>query len=179
MGKYKLINPFILGTFQTSYEAKSVDDAAKNLWNNFSKHLTNNVPVFAFTMMDENNGQLTHFLLKEDMKDGKVNYTLSDFSVSASAKAISKLNDEFHRLSAQFGGKKHRYDDNDEDVEEDDEIVKKFKKIRKLQFKHLHEPIVYMKYYPTFYHIDDIYIPTFVVPVTPYIEINFSTAFWG
>lgn len=46
---YKLLNPYILGSMETSVTAPNSNDAAKLLYTNFSKHLKNKLPGFLFS----------------------------------------------------------------------------------------------------------------------------------
>lgn len=177
MVKYTIVNPFIAGTFKTVYEGATPLEGAKKFWAEFSKILTNNVPSFSFTLQEGENNKMYHFNVKEDMKDGKVNYTISEMALALSPPAINKLTNEVGKLQTQFGGRPYRYED---DLSDDDEIIHKFNKLnKKLHFNHMRGPIVYFKYFPGLYGVDDVYIPTFVVPIVPYMNINFSTAFWG
>ena len=41
--KYKLVNPYIKGEFETKLKAKNSIEAAKSFYNNLSEHFNNNV----------------------------------------------------------------------------------------------------------------------------------------
>ena len=49
---YKLINPYIKGTFESKLEANNSIEAAKTFYKNLSEHFNNNVPKFYFTIQD-------------------------------------------------------------------------------------------------------------------------------
>lgn len=179
MVKYTVVNPFMVGSFQTTYEGASALDAAKNFWGKFSSQLTNNLPSFSFTMQEDGSKKLSHFNVKEEMEGGKVNFVISEKILTLTDAAVDKLNKEIDSLKTQYGGRRHREeDDSSSSSDTDEQIIKKFNKMNKLRFNHLNSPIVYFRYFPGLYAVDDVYIPTFITPVIPYVEVNFSTAFW-
>lgn len=176
---FEIVNPVIIGTFKIKYDETSALEAAKKFWNKFSNLITNELPQTFFTMRDES-GKLFHFKVKES-QNGK---SISDFSIEMidekhpkEAEAVSK---KFDTLMQQTGGYEHRRRrDDDSSTDSDssvDEVIEKFKKINRLSHK---QPIAYYYYDPTIYDTKSLYMPVFTYPITPYIEMGFSTAFWG
>lgn len=178
MVKYTVVNPFMVGKFETTYEGSDAMDAAQKFWTKFSTKLTNNLPLFSFTIKDIKTDKLHHFDVKEQMTGGGVKTELTEKALVLSSSAVNKLNEEVSRLNKQYGGRKSN-DDSSSSEDTDYKIIKKFNKLNKLNFPQPYGPIVYFKYFPGLYGMEDIYIPTFIAPVIPYIELNFSTAFWG
>ena len=86
---------------------------------------------------------------------------------------------------------RNRYDNDDSDSSdssssesesEDDEdfIYEKLKKLKMANNAKMYgKPIVYWWYTPTLYRLDRFYMPTLCAPLTPYVEINLSSAFLG
>lgn len=169
MSNYKLINPYIEGTMVTSFSGASHLDAACSAWNSLSKYITNNVPKFAFTLENINDGQLYHFLVKESLSGNRAaDYKISEINLKLKADAISQFK---NRLSMR-GGKKHRkHDDDDESSSSSSSTSDVFSAIKLSKLYTKSQPIVYWWYDPLIYEVESIYIPTFVAPIVPYIEV--------
>uniref|UniRef100_A0A6C0ACD2 Uncharacterized protein n=1 Tax=viral metagenome TaxID=1070528 RepID=A0A6C0ACD2_9ZZZZ len=187
MTKYQLVNPYIEGDFQTSYSAKTPDECAEQVWDNLSGYLTGNVPKFAFTLKQESNNKLYHFLVKESVKGDLVDYSLTKLNIDLNKDAVKQLNSKINKFSSvtQNGGKKSQKEeeeDDDDDSSSDDELEELYEKVMKKRYKHQTQPILYWWYTPSLYQytVGSVFCPTFVVPLTPYVEIYpLSTAFWG
>jgi len=176
---YKLINPSIEGQLVTTFKAKSDLDAANKAWTSISKYISNNVPTFAFTLENTKDGSLSHFLLKEKL-DGKKNatYNISKLKVDAD----KKKEDEFrNRLAKQAGGRKHRRDKKEGEDDSSSSSSSSSSDIKLLSpfspfglgsiYNSYNSPISYWNYDPYYYNLNSLFIPTFVYPLTPYIEI--------
>jgi hypothetical protein len=190
MTKYNLVNPCIGGSIDTQYGGKSHLEAAKNAWEDFSQHLTNSVPKFAFTLERATDGKLYHFTVNEKIGGGKnASYSITELDVNLSPKQISSLKSDYNnmqnKLEGQLGGKKHRYHDGDKKNDKDDSSSSSesdsdlANAIRLLKYKQQNQPIVYWWYNPLVYRTNDLYIPTFVAPLSPYVHINLNSAFMG
>lgn len=186
MSSYQVINPCITGKFNTSYSGKTPLEAATNFWDSLSNHITNNVPKFAFTM-EGGDGRLHHFIVEERVSkknthDGKIN--ISELSLGLTADKISAFKNMCNKAkNNKFGGAhKKRYKD-DDSSDSDDEINEEDheldKKLNLLKFRNVSQPIPYVWYFPAVYEINKIYIPTFKIPLTPYVEIEVSSAIMG
>ena len=184
MPSYHLINPCITGEFNTDYSGKTPLEAATAFWDTLSNHITNNVPKFAFTM-EGTDGRLHHFMVEEKVSsknthDGKIN--ISELSLGMTADKISTFKNMCGKASNnKFGGAhKQRYKDNDDsssdEINDDSDLDKK---LNLLKFRNVSQPIPYVWYYPAIYEIKNIYIPTFKIPLTPYVEIELSSAIMG
>lgn len=182
---YHLINPCITGEFNTDYSGNTPLEAANSFWDTLSNHITNNVPTFAFTM-EGTDGRLHHFMVEEKVSkknthDGKIN--ISELSLGLTADKISAFKDMCGKANRKIGGAhKHRYKDNDDsssddEINDDDSVLDK--KLNLLKFRNVSQPIPYVWYYPAIYEIKNIYIPTFKIPLTPYVELELSSAILG
>ena len=187
--KLKLVNPLLIGQFNTTYNVEKPLDAAVNFWNDLSLNITNNMPTMRITFLDDKK-ELYHFKINEKMQGGSksVNFTVKQelFNISQKDKNefINVVNKEEQKIKnqaeSQSGGKiknapkKKDYEisssssssssDSDSDSEDDDELYD-FSKYRRLS-----QPIIYYSYRPFIYKITRFFTPTFVLPLTPYIR---------
>ena len=166
--QYKLVNPVIKGNLKTLFTEKSHFDAAQKCWEKLSSHFTNNVPLFAFSLQRVNDNQLFHFTVKENKKDGNVMYNIKELNLQLNKEEENDFKNAVTK--AQQGGRKSRYNDNADDSSSDDELKSKYNKMLKGP-----TPISWWWYYPIPYKLDTVFIPTFAVPLTPYVEIQYST----
>lgn len=186
MSSYQLVNPYIGGEFKTTYAAKSPFSAAKDAWQSLSPHLTSYVPRFAFTMQRLSDNKLFHYVIKEeiinDSSSGKnVNYSLSD--LEADNKHADEIKDflkhvnNYRNKKGGKGKKKKDDDSSDSDSDLDDDSDEEiYSKVRSRNT----QPITWFVYYPLkTYKIDKLYLPTFVLPLTPTVQINMSSAWLG
>lgn len=177
MSNYKLINPSIEGNITSSFSGTSQLDAAVDTWNSLSKYITNNVPRFAFTLENSGDGTLHHFLVKENLSGGgSANYKISEINVDMKASDIKSFKNRianFKKSKAQEGGKKHKkhHHDDDDSSSSSTSSSEIFSALKLYKQATRPVPIGYWWYDPLVYRLDSIYIPTFVAPLTPYIEV--------
>ncbi|ARF11333.1 hypothetical protein Klosneuvirus_1_190 [Klosneuvirus KNV1] len=174
MSNYKLINPYIEGTLVTTFTAPSQLDAACSAWETLSKYITNTVPKFAFTLKNVNDGTLSHFIVKESLRGGKsADYKIKELDLKLSKDTVK----QFEKRLAMKGGKKHKKDKKDGDDEDDSSSSSSSSSSDEFSAIKLHkmytkaQPITYWWYDPIVYEIESVYIPTFVAPLLPYIEV--------
>ena len=173
--KFKLVNPQIQGNFQSNVDAPSAEDAAKKIWNKLSKYLTNNVPRFGFTMKG-GNGTLHHFMVKENVQGNMVDYEIEKFTPKIKKTIMNDFKRKIKGIEQQGGKFKKQYGGKKKDYEIDD--YEMFKLLKKHEQRLLTQPIVYWWYDPLIYAVDTIYIPTFTIPLYPYVEIYMNSAFF-
>lgn len=188
MSKYTLLNPHIHGKFDTVFSGNSPLDAGTNAWNSMSEYFRGPLPKFAFTMERNTDKQLFHFLVKETrLENGKkisdweieeiqpnlTSSEIKDFNDKLNLKRQSDLQDDRN----QTGGKHHHHHDDDDDDSSstsESDIYHKYKLLKNKPAL----PIMYWWYYPSLYQTS-LFIPTFVYPLIPFIEIEYSSAFFG
>lgn len=180
MTNFQLVNPYIEGDFKSVFSGKSSYDAAQKAWDSLSEHLTNNVPKFGFTLERMNDKKLVHFVVKENINDGLVDYKLIEHNVEMSDDEVSRLQDKVDNFRKQSGGRRKKRDDSDSESHELDlsDSSEVYSKVMYNKYLHQSQPIVYMWYNPLVYRFDTLFIPTFTVPLTPYIEIELSSAYF-
>ena len=93
MTNFRLVNPYIEGDFNKVYSGKTAQTAARNVWENLSKHITNNVPKFAFTLERVNDGELFHYMIQEKSQivDGNMNAQINLSEIEVNQKNIAKF----------------------------------------------------------------------------------------
>lgn len=171
MGKYQLVNPVIIGTFSNTYDATNPSNAAKKFWENLTsdnKYITGDIPKFLFTMKNENN-KLHHFMVKEKLSGRHADYTISELNVNLPANKQKKFMNASEKVAnkVQSGGgaKNKRYDD---DSSSDEDINDLFNYVR---LKKAVRPITYWWYTPSIYNDPVLFTPSFVAPISPYIQL--------
>ena len=193
--KLKLVNPLLVGQFNTTYNVDKPLDAAVNFWNDLSSHLTNNMPTMRITFMDDKK-ELYHFKIQERMHGGakNVNFSVKEETYKLSEKDkkafINYVEKEETKIKSQAeeqsGGKmknapkKKDYErsssssstglsssssDSSDSSDDEDGALYDFSKYRRLS-----QPIIFYSYTPFLYKITRFYTPTFVLPLTPYIR---------
>ena len=191
--KLKLVNPLLIGQFNTTYNVEKALDAAVNFWNDLSAHTTNNMPSMRITFVDEKE-ELHHFKIQEKVQEGSrsVNFSVKQENHNISEKNKNKFlehvkkeeNKIKNKAETQSGGKmknapsKKDYEisssssssnlssDSDSDLSDDEDgLLYDFSKYRRLS-----QPIIYYSYTPFLYKITRFYTPTFVLPLTPYVR---------
>jgi hypothetical protein len=115
--KYTLANPFVTGSINTSIDSDNHNDAAKTLYTRVSKHFTNNLPRFFFSIIDENN-KLRHYQVNEKKLGKEVNFTIKTAEMKKSGE--QKVLAIYNKLTSQEGGKKKVFDDKSSSSSESD-----------------------------------------------------------
>ena len=177
MGKYQLVNPVIVGTFNNVYSAKNSDDAAKQFWETLTsdnKYVTGNIPKFLFTLKDENSEKLYHYMVKETLEGRQANYTITHIDVDIKDDLQKKFMDKSNEIRNNAdklmdgGRRRRRYDDDDDSDSSDEDLDDLFKYIRS---KKAVRPISYWWYTPSIYNIDTVFTPSFIAPLSPYVQL--------
>lgn len=172
MSNYKLINPYIEGTIVTTYSAPTALDAANSAWESLSKYITNTVPKFAFTLKNTNDGSLSHFIVKETLRGGKsAEFKIKQLDLKLSKDTVKQFE---KRLSMKGGKKHHKHSDKDDDEDDSSSSSSSSDEYSAIRLHKMYtkaQPITYWWYDPIVYEIPSVYIPTFVTPLLPYIEV--------
>jgi hypothetical protein len=174
MPNYKLVNPNIQGTLSTSYDASSPLNAANSFWNDFTKHIYNGLPKFAFSMKDDD-GKLHNFICHEKESGDSENFNIEEVEVKSSD--ANKLEKRLQQLGGQTKEpekKKKRNDDDDDDEDEEDAFDTEDERYNRIRYnRNLTAPIVYWWYTPALYtqYLKSFYMPTFY-KLAPYVEVE-------
>jgi len=195
MKSYKLTNPYIIGSMNTKFQAKSSLEAAKDAYDNLSQYFGNHMPVFRFTLkrlssdgeiMNGSANSFLHFEVNERKnKNDIVNYEIQPIE-GVKKESIknyqSRLNKVVHqdleeKEKLKGGAKKKKYVSESEfdDDDDDDEISDYFDmdEERPRRGPLVYEPISYYWYDPFLYPlVDRLYVPTFVLPLQPRVVFD-------
>lgn len=185
MKSFKVVNPLIIGQFNTEYTAENGLQAVSQFWNDVGSHITNNLPQTYITLKDNNNN-LSHYKILEKINGGSktADFTISEFNLDLSDEQKNKFLkkvDTFESkttktLEKQTGGvvkrkqSRSKRDDSSSsssssDLSSDDDYYN-FSK-----YKRLSQPIAMWYYTPTLYGVKSVFLPTFNVPIVPYVKL--------
>jgi hypothetical protein len=183
MNSFKLVNPLIIGQFNTEYTADNGLQAVSQFWNDLGSHITNNLPHTYVTLKDNNNN-LSHYKISEKFNGGSktADFTISEFNLNLSEKQKNKFlkkvstfeSKTTKTLEKQTGGvvkrkqSRTRKDDSSSsssDSSSDDDYYN-FSK-----YKRLSQPIAMWYYTPNLYGVRSVFLPTFNVPIVPYVKL--------
>lgn len=177
--EYVLVNPLIGGSLKTKFSAKSDIDAAKKAYDSVSEYFNNNIPVFNYTLQKVSNektqigggknSDYIHFQSVESKNGNQVDFRIIPLKVTGNSKELKKFRDSIKKMGtkAQFGGAKHKYDDDDDWLKDTEDDY-----FPKLTYTSIYSsPISYWYYDPYVFKSLKYWMPTFVAPITPYISI--------
>lgn len=187
---FELVNPYIDGSFETTYDAKTPLDGADMFWKAFSKLIVNHISEFFFTLKDSETDKLYSFKVSESKSDdGEVKYTIVPIDIELTQKERYAFDENIRKLVKQSGGRHNIFDDSssssssssssdfyndDDDIEIVDHAIIKFNKLRVRK-----RPISYYIYNPSLYRLSSTVIPIFTYPIAPVVKVDFSTALFG
>jgi len=175
--EYYLVNPLIGGNMKSRFRGKNEMDAAKKAYDTLSEYFNNNVPEFYFTLQHMTsekiqvgggkNTDYKHFRTVETKVGNQVDFRLKPFKVTKNGPQMKKLREKLKKLNSkmQLGGAKKKYDEDWLDDSDDNYFPRlKYSTV-------LTNPLTYWWYDPYVFRIQKYYIPTFVAPIAPYIQI--------
>jgi hypothetical protein len=181
--KYKLVNPYIKGEFETKLDAKNSLEAAKSFYKNLSEHFSNNVPKFYFTIQKggSGKGKFYHFEVKEKKVEDSVDFTIKPFEIKGEDEAMKQYLDNFDHFKGRYNGgakksrKGSRKSSRRSSRRASDEISSDsddFYREAKSYVPTASSPFYYMYYDPLLYKVDSVFIPTYYAYVSAFSEIN-------
>ena len=114
MKSFKLVNPLIVGNFNTEYTSESGLDAVSQFWNDFSSHITSNVPHIYVTLQEGGSEKLTHYKISEktNNKSKTAEFSIAEYNLDLSSSQEKKFLNEVNKyekkvnsqISRQVGG---------------------------------------------------------------------------
>jgi len=181
--QYKLINPYIKGTFDNNFEGDSADEVALKCWNKLSSHFANNVPKFGFTLQRVSDGKLSHYKVTEGKKGKTVEYVIKKATVDKKDEETLEKQVKDIEDNKMKGGKrrKHHRHLNDDDDDSSSSSSYDIYKYGKYSYKY---PISWFWYNPQLYRYPSVYIPSFNIPSTvssswyPYVEVQLANVYY-
>lgn len=187
--EYRLVNPQISNA-NTTARASSPAMALKEIWNGVSAHLSSHVPQMHVTVQNKQTGGLTHHLLEEEVSGDKINFKVSrplKMKMAGGMKEkfeseISRVRRE-HEVSLNGGAdddkkddskrsRKHKKDDSSSSSSSSssDDTYKK-RRHTKVKYDDVWLPPTQW-WYAAMYGTNYLYVPTFISPLTPSIQIS-------
>lgn len=181
VNKYKLVNPYIKGEFETKIDASNSLEAAKTFYKNLSEHFNNSVPKYYFTIQKggSGKGKFYHFEVNEKKKDDEVNYSIAPYKIDGEEKAVEQFIENFEKFKGRFNGKggakgkgrrKSKRSSKKYSDSSDSEDSYDFYREAKSYVPVTSQSLYYMYYDPLVYRLDSVYLPTYYAYATPYIE---------
>jgi hypothetical protein len=188
--EFQLVNPVVSGVKSTSF-AETAAAAAKNIWGEISGFFSSHVPSMTVTVENKETGELTHHEIKESQRGGGAENGSIRFTVSKPLKNVKMSGDQQDKFKAasskmrrQFGGgdddkdkdkkksRKHRKDDSSSSSSSssDDDTYKRRRRT-KVKYDDVWLPPTQW-WYAAMYGADYLYVPTFISPLTPSIQIS-------
>lgn len=172
VNKYKLVNPYIKGEFETKVDAQNSIDAAKVFYKNLSEHFSNSVPKYYFTIQKggSGKGKFYHFEVSEKRNDDEVNYSIQPYNIKGEDKAVEQFVENFGKFKSRFngGGKKSskkskkgskRRSRRSESSDSSDSYD--YYREAKTYVPLASQPLYYMYYDPLVYRVNSVYVPTY------------------
>ena len=161
---FNLINPRIK-TQEINSNKKIHNDAAEDIWSQFSPHIKNFTPEFYFSTQNSKSQQLFHYVVKESVENDRVKYTLKQYkSKKINEKVLlDHINQEKLQEETQNGGKKHRKHDSSSSSSDSssssEKLVYSLPKNNLIAYPSF-SSFSSFPYYPTVYGVPNIYLPT-------------------
>lgn len=162
--KFRLVNPYIKGQLETSVDADSPVDAANKCWNTMSSYFTNHLPIFGFSL--EGGGKLHHFSVEEHNDNKDVTYVIKPIEGKHDSRLMKRINS----MDKELKGGKHEDDDDSSSSSSSEEDI--YSHVRNKNLRN--QPISWWSYTPAVYSLNTVYMPTFVYPLKPYIEVTYA-----
>jgi hypothetical protein len=176
---FELVNPYIEGNFKKIFSDNNSILAAQKCYINLSKYIRNPMPKFYYTLRDMKSGQYHHFIVKEKAnKNNNASYKIEEINIDNNKKELEQFENNINEFRNKKGGLYIPENDNDDDdlFEEDTELYKSH--YNNIYNHRKDQPILYYWYDPYIYKINTLYIPHFVLPLTPLVQVNLSSAFF-
>ena len=189
---YRLVNPYIEGSFKTIVKAKNPSSAARYLYKNLSNMFTNHVKNFNFAIQNIETKGIIHFNVREQSKKGgsAIDFAIrkipSDTISNETNDNLIKQIDDLESFDQDGGRPREYYDDDDSEfstsAETESEYFREGMVIQPItKFTYF-----YLPYIPTVQTIkfvginandlNSLFMPTFSYPLRPIIQLRFELA---
>ncbi len=185
VNKYKLVNPYIKGEFETKLDAKNSIDAAKSFYKSLSEHFNNSVPKFYFTIQKggSGKGKFYHFVVNEKRKNEEVDYSIKPFEIKGEDKAMKNYLSNFENFKGRYNGgaRKNsrsskrgskRSSRRSSRLDSDSSDSSEYYREATTYVPVASQPFSYMYYDPILYQVDTVFFPTFYSYNTPFLLFN-------
>jgi|LauGreDrversion4_2_1035121.scaffolds.fasta_scaffold664020_2 hypothetical protein len=187
VNKYKLVNPYIKGEFETKVDAKNSVEAAKVFYKTLSEHFNNSVPKFYFTIQKggSGKGKFFHFVVNEKRKNEDVDYSIKPYEIKGEEQAMKNYLANFENFKGRYNGgarkgsrsrskKSSRKSSKHVDISSDSSDA--YYREATSYIPVASQPFTYMYYDPIVYQVDTVFFPTFYSYNTPFLLFNANTS---
>ena len=178
MPKYNLVNPTIIGSFDSTFSADNSLLAARVAYTELSKHFNNHIPTMHITLQ-KGGKKLYNFKISEHRDQNELSFNIEpiDSAIDKAAEKafIGAISEFISSLKNQenFTGGKQDDDNNRRDKSLDllkEEILRRI-----LPWISYNDPISLYWYRPLLYgSYIDWYLPSWFVSTSPYVIISNS-----
>lgn len=182
VSEFQLVNPYIKGNFNKNFTGGSARAVASKVWASLSKNFSSPLKRYYFTIQKAG-GKLYHYEVKEKLNGSHIDYTIREIGASGD-KQVQQFKSKLAKLQRKSGGaekekKKKVIDDEDDDDSSSSSSSSSSESSSSDLYSALRpryivaeEPINYYWYDPVIYDITELYVPTFVSPLTPMVQIE-------
>ena len=172
---YRLVNPYIEGSFDGVVRAKNSFSGGKKLYDAISGHFTNHLDNFYMTIQNIETKEITNFKIEEKRSNSSVvDYNLVKLDKKFSPELEKKLVTAIDKIETQTAGGKHKTDDSSDSSSSESDYYK---------FKFPVSPINrFVYFYMPYYKLDVVgltladtyrlFMPTFSLPINPVVELR-------
>jgi hypothetical protein len=179
---YQLVNPYVGGEFKKIFNGSSPLKAAQHAWDNLSKYFSSHVPKLHFTLETVKDRKMHHFLVKEGVNGNKIDYSLTEVKKKPKNKNLNRFTNKLRKLQGGAkdslnGGKKHSHLKEDESSSSSSSTSDSsdYYTRARTKYSYLEQPIIYWWYDPSLYDVDRFFVPSFIPPLTPIIEVQYPS----
>jgi hypothetical protein len=183
--KYKLVNPYIKGEFESKIDAKNSVEAAKIFYKNLSEHFNNSVPKFYFTIQKggSGKGKFYHFQVKEKKSNDSVDYNIKPFEIKGEDNAMTQYLKNFENFKGRYNGGAKRSSKRSSkrgskrgsklsDMDDSSSDSDYFYNEAQSYVPVVSQPFYYIYYDPLLYNVDTVFFPTFYAYASPFLIFN-------
>lgn len=181
---FELINPYIEGEFKRIFNGSESIKAAKKCYMSMSEYIRSPIPKFHYTLKNIKTGKYHHFVVREKLKkNNNADFSIEEIKINHTKDELKQFENklETFKQKNQKGGRRRKYDDSSEDSDylDDEDSSEYYDRYRHSYPYRTDQPILYYWYEPLLYKINRFYVPHFVLPLSPLVEVNLSSAFFG
>lgn len=177
---FELINPYIEGEFKRIFSADECIKAAKKCHISMAEYIRSPMPKFYYTLKNIKSGKLHHFVVKEKIKkNNSADFNIEEIKINHTKEELQNFHKKLDNFK-QKGGKRRKLDDSsdsDSDFMDDDSSDYYHRSKYSYPYR-TDQPILYYWYDPLLYKVNRFYLPHFVLPLSPLVEVNLSSAFF-
>lgn len=180
---FQLVNPYIKGKFDKNFTAGSARTAASKVWQSLSQYFSGPLKRYHFTIQSAG-GKLYHFEVKEKISKKHIDFSLREIN-GGNKKQLGQFKSTLARFIQKTGGaddkkKKDKDDKDDDDSDSSSDSSGSSSSSNSLysslipRFSISDSPILHYWYNPSIYDVSNIFVPTFISPLSPIVQLTYD-----